>query len=204
LRWSPRRIDSKSKGTGLHNTLWLDSANFTPKARESSHISTPKEAAKVSDKTLPPAPVIIPIPDHQPIPKSPENSAQPTADIGGQPVRANDKPPGTLYVSVRFSEVTRYRGTLDENTTRDAVKVALEKTGKIKVFLGNNAIGRPGQRRYGVGNLAPDKRQTVYYFSKTLEDACTAIKGIISGVIGAAMECTLIAPPLHVIEIQTV
>jgi hypothetical protein len=61
------------------------------------------------------------------------------ATIGGKEVSGNTKQPGTLYLAIRLSEVSQYRGALNQQDL-EAVKVALESTKKLSVFEGELAL----------------------------------------------------------------
>lgn len=171
----------------------VDSAPSLPLAK--GDVSASAVPSTTPNKTAA-APVVIPMPS-QPIPKPPiENKAtiQPTATIAGHAVSASDKA-GSLYVSLRLSESTGYRGLLDDKSVA-AVKAALDKTGKISVFLGGYDIGLPsGGRRYGIGGLGLGKSKTIYYFDKTLGDACAAVQRIVLAVIGTPVGCVFYAIP---------
>ena len=152
---------------------------------------TEKTTEKPSTKT---AKVVIPIPDRPAPPKPAGNNgaSRPTATIGGKEVRASDKVPGTLYASIKLADFNQYRGTLD-NKSVDAVKTALEATGKITVFLGTFEVGTTtGVRSYGIGGLGAAKARSVNYFDKSLESACDAVQMIIEGVIGTPMHCVFL------------
>ena len=163
--------------------------------------STPKEvSAKASQPTKPepkPAqsvPVVIPVPDRAASPDSAKSAAQqPTVTIGETRVRARDKPEGTLYVALRLSEISRYRGGLDDSTIA-AVKAALDQTHKVSVFVGQYNIGN-SSRSYGVGGLSEGKSKTIYYFDRALGDSCIAIQKIIRDAVSTPMECVFAVVP---------
>jgi hypothetical protein len=112
-----------------------------------------------------------------------------TVKVGRTIVRASDKPSGTLYVSVRLSSVSEYRGTFDNNSV-GSIKAALENTGKIVAFIGNTyVIVTKSGADYGAGSLASNRPRTIFYFDKNLETVCTSVQSIISDVIGMPMSC---------------
>ncbi len=135
-------------------------------------------------------PVDIPVPSQpaSPLPKFSPVHLEPS--IGGVSVRAVNKPAGTLYATIRFSSVSRYRAELDESTTLEAAKAALEKTGNVTVFLGDYSI-KSKNRDYSIGGIGPSIPKSVYYFTKDNAAACAAIQSIISGIIGSPMNCGL-------------
>jgi len=138
----------------------------------------------------PATPVVIPVPA-QPEPRPPSGKAAPrelTAYAGSKVIRASDKTPGTLYVSVILTEATKYNGTLDDKSVGD-VMIALEETGKVSAFTGNDTlVVNPGQKRYAVA-LGTNAPETIQYFNKDLGTSCNAIKAIVSGIIGMPLTC---------------
>jgi hypothetical protein len=121
------------------------------------------------------------------------NLPTPSASIGDKSISASDKAEGTLYISIKLSDISQYHGSLDEKSIK-AVKLALEQTHKISVFIGNYEIGTTG-RRYGIGNLGGGYARTVYYFDKSLGGSCAAVQAIVAGVIGMPMSCVLTPGP---------
>ncbi len=158
----------------------------SPKRTASRESTAQPKAASVANPS--PPPLIIPSSSASRPFSENKGAGQPTASIGGKALSASDKAPGTLYVSVRLAEVSRYRGTFDEQSV-DAVKIALEQTKKISVFTGAYDIGKSSGRRYGIGGIAPSKARTIFYFDKTLDNTCAAVQRTIAAVIGMAMEC---------------
>jgi hypothetical protein len=107
------------------------------------------------------------------------------AFIGENTVSAANKPSDTLYVSIIMSEVTVYRGGGEK--VAQAVKSALEKTGKVQAFVGGYRIRTPAGQPYGIATYG--KRKDISYVREDLSVACGAIKEIVSSVIGIEMQC---------------
>lgn len=130
-----------------------------------------------------------------PSPNSPNSSvpSQITATINGKPVRASDKPTGTLYVSVRLSEVTSYRGTVDEKTF-DQTIAAIERSGPFKAFKVESSydVNVPS-RSYGL-NITPVEPRHIYYFEKSSQQACETIASLIAKSLGS-MRCEFFGIP---------
>lgn len=178
----------------------------TPPARPSIVPQPPNKASSV--KFSPPAPapakdqpglaspaVIIPIPDRQSVslPANDSGHGQLIAKIGGRVVRASDKPPGTLYVSLIISDTSGYRGTVSQHQ-RDEVQGSLEGTHKITVFSSvSYNIGPEGGTNYGAG-LSPLSPKTIYYLDRSLGDSCNAVSAIVSVIVGQ-MRCVFFDVP---------
>jgi hypothetical protein len=138
-------------------------------------------------------PVVIPVPSQraqepQTTNDSPVPAKAADARIGTQVVRVQDKAPGMLYVSVTVSQITSYHGTGDK-ALLDAVVSALKQTGKISVFLtgGSSYLIYKNDRSYGI-SVSNEKPKTIYYFDKTLDGSCEAVKTILSNITGT-MDC---------------
>jgi hypothetical protein len=116
---------------------------------------------------------------------------QTIAIIGDSTVKAGDKPPGKLYVSLSLSAVSKYRGDADEKTV-EAVRAALDGTGRLVVFPRVSAydIGTPtSSQKFGIGSLGSGNAKGIAYFDDALKDSCTAIQKLISDIIMATMSC---------------
>jgi hypothetical protein len=127
--------DSKRSAKPDHASRSHTTSNPNPRPPNS------KDKEKASNNAIPPAPIIIPIPDRQSALQSvtgKPSDQQQIARIDGKTILAKDKSPGTLYASLlyaslRTSEVVRYRGTISHEQI-DAIKGNLESTHKISVF----------------------------------------------------------------------
>ena len=116
------------------------------------------------------------------------------ASIDGQTIRAANKSPGTIYISIRLSEVTSYRGTVDQSTV-STVANALEKAGHVSVFKVMSSYDLNTQNRsYGL-NITPARARTIYYFDTATESSCTAVKSIVSAIIGM-IDCMYYSIPV--------
>lgn len=132
-------------------------------------------------------PVTIPVPD-KPVasrPTSGKSSVKYVAAIDGQVVQANSKLPGMLTVSLGVTSNSRYLGKISP-TDVDNVAEALKKTGKISLFL-NKSPGsysiRGNDLAYSL-SITQIHPETIYFFDTRLESACTALKTIISSIVG--------------------
>ena len=165
--------------------IWIDIGPGSP--WKSPSVGSRTQAATAAGGAISPRPpVVIPVPPQTtPRPPVENKSAKPlVARIDGQIVSAADKAPGTLYVSLMISSITRYRGGT-EKTTTDAVVAALKQTGKISVFLatGGAYLLYVNDQNFGAG-LSPGGARTIYYFDKTLDNSCSAVKTILSNIVG--------------------
>lgn len=145
------------------------------------------DAGPLKASTTPP---VINVPPHQAalgdhLSKSTVRTQATVTFIGENTVSAANKPSDTLYVSILISEVTVYRGGGEE--VAQAVKTALEKTGKVQVFVGGYRIRTPAGQPYGIATYG--HRKDISYVREDLSGACGAIKEIVSSVIGIEMRC---------------
>jgi hypothetical protein len=130
----------------------------------------------------------IPVPPHsEPPPRPTGTDGALSVEFANGEARAGDKSPGSLYVSLRISAVSDYRGTVTEKDL-SAVREALEGTKKIKVFVGGYMI-KGGRREVGQGNIAAVSAGFIYYFDPELAKSCEAVRAIIANVTAEPMRC---------------
>ncbi len=116
------------------------------------------------------------------------------ASIDGKPIRASDKKPGTIYVSARLAELTRYRGV--DQPKIDAALSALKKVEWISVFQVTGAFNlNLPTVSYGLGGIAAAKARHIYYFDDRVADACKIVRDIVAESIGQ-MSCEKYMVPL--------
>lgn len=159
--------------------------------------SPPKKSVvppAVQAKSIP-QPAVIPVPDNPVHPKvvAGKSLVKYVAQIGGQVVDVKNKLPGMLTVSLAATSNSQYLGNI---TSADVNKVAeaLKKTGKISVFL-NQSAGAYSISGNGLGyslSITQIHPRTIYFFDDRLESACTAVKTIISSIVGQ-MDCTFVS-----------
>jgi hypothetical protein len=149
-----------------------------------------KGGAAPETRNDPQVTVDIPVPANSGKRAGPERAPVPIkTTIGGKQVVSAEKPPGNLYVTLRLSEVSTYRGTLSQEDL-EAVKAALENTRKMRVFEGEYTLKGASDRVYNIGGIGSGEERTIYFFDPVNEPSCKAVQTLITGVVGKDMRCT--------------
>jgi len=189
---------AQSRSVPVTRTSAAPTRNSTSAGVVKAHSASPPKksvvtrAVQVKSISQPPA-ILVPANPGPPKVVSRKSSVKYVAQIGGQVVDIKDKAPGTFTVSLAATSNSQYLGNITSADVNNVAE-ALKKTGKISVFL-NRSAGSYNISGNGLGyslSITQIHPRTIYFFDNRLESACSALRTIVSSIVGK-MDCTFVS-----------